>query len=193
MNAAIEDNTVLANFLDVGNKDLLDKSRNIFSTFFIPIEILSEFLRVPPPHSGVRERFADGIIFDAGFYRRCNTFDPIILGLLKTEKGIDPGEAEAIAQASARNINIILTDDKKCKKLIKEKYSHIRCFGTPFLIALLDLNKYLNDTEVVWKKFQMRSKFKRKDIREGYREAYVFIGMTPPKKVINRKCKGLLP
>lgn len=185
--AAIVDNTVLANLIDAGLSDLLDKSRIVFANFYIPDTVLEEFLHVPEPYFAVRQRFADRIIYDRGFFRRCNTFDSIVLGILQTEPGVDLGEAEAIAQAVRRNITLMLTDDADCQKYIKQKHPYLQCHSTVFLVALLDLNGFLPQPDHNWKRLYRHHKFNSSRLREAYTNAFSFIGVTPDQKILSRK------
>lgn len=185
--AAIIDNTVLVNLIDSGLDDILIKSYTIFSNLFIPETILQEFLNVPEPFLASRQRFADRILFDRGFFRRCNTFDVIVLGELQTERGVDQGEAEAIAQAVRRGISLFLTDDARCRKYVETKRPYLLCRDTPFLIALLDLNQFLLQPNDSWKRLYQRHKFKSSDLRISYQNACNFIGMTPSRKFLSHK------
>ncbi len=185
---AILDNTVLANLIDAGLSDLLDKSRVLFENFCIPEKIMEEFLDVDEPYLAVRQRFADRILFDRGFFRRCNTFDPIVLGVLQTEAGVDLGEAEAIAQAVRRNITLLITDDVNCRNYIRQHHPYIQCYPTPFLVALLDVNEFLPQPIQVWKKLYDHHKFKSAHLREAYTSAFRYIGTSPNRKSLNQKC-----
>jgi predicted nucleic acid-binding protein len=185
---AIVDNTVLSNLVDVGLSESLDKIRAMFERLYIPEKILEEFLNVPEPYLSVRQRFADSILYDRGFFRRCNTFDPIILGVLQTQPGIDAGESEAIAQAVKHGVLILLTDDTRCKNYVKKNYSYIICYNTPFLIALLDLNRFIVYPELVWKSLYARHRFKSSDLRNAYLDACNLIGFSPDRKFLNAKC-----
>lgn len=187
MRRAIVDNTVLANLTDAGLYDFLNKTRTLFEHLYIPEKILEEFLDVPQPYLAIRQRFADGILFDRGFFRRCNTFDPIVLGILKTEQDVDAGEAEAIAQAVKRNITLLLTDDVECRIYVQQNRPYITCHNTAFLVALLDVNKFIPEPEQAWKKLYNRHKFKASDLRDAYFEAYRFLGITPDGKILSEK------
>lgn len=185
---AILDNTVLANLIDAGLGDLLDKSHILFENFYVPEKIMEEFLGVVEPYLSVRQRFADGISFDRGFFRRCNTFDPIVLGVLQTESGVDPGEAEAIAQAVRRNITLLLTDDIDCQTYVRQHRPYIQCRSTTFLVALLDVNEFLPQPNQTWKKLYDHHKFKSSHLREAYNAAFKFIGTAPNRKFLSQKC-----
>jgi predicted nucleic acid-binding protein len=134
---AVIDNNVLANFLDAGEGALLEQARVVFSQIYIPQQVLTDFLNVSEPYLHQRQRFANNIGTDVDFFRHCYSFDPIVLGLLQSEKGIHSGEAEAIAQAVRRDIPIILTDDVGCKKYVAQNKHSLRCFGTLFIAAIL--------------------------------------------------------
>lgn len=186
---AILDNTVLANFIDSGLIAIFEKLRSIFNHFLIPVEVQNEFLKVPSRYLAERQRFADNIAVDIGFYRLCNSFDPIVQGDLIARVGVDPGEAEAIAQAVRRNVWIFLTDDRRCSKFIASQYPFIRCYNSLFLIALLDTAGYIDEVNQVWKDLNQRINLKSGDLREAYKAAHAFLSLAYDPKAISRKSR----
>lgn len=185
--AAILDNTVLANFMDNGLISTFEKLRLVFNYFLIPVEVENEFLKVPSRYLAERQRFADKFRLDVGFYRLCNSFDPIVRGELVLIKDVDPGEADAIAQAVRRNVWLFLTDDRRCSRFITNQYPFIRCYNSLFLIALLDCLAYIDDIKQVWQVMHPKMDFKSKDLREAYLDAYAYLSMSPDSKIISKK------
>lgn len=168
---AILDNSVLANFIDSGQLSILEKARQAFKYFLIPQEICREFLSVSPAYLIARERFAQKLRIDQGFYRLCTTVDPIVMGLLQTQKGVDAGEAEAIAQAVKRNVMTFFTDDRRCEDYIRRHYSHIRCYNSLIIVAILDLLELLPDVKTCWKNLHKFRGFQQADVRAAYERA----------------------
>jgi predicted nucleic acid-binding protein len=188
---AIIDNTVLVNFFDSANSKYLPQLRNIFRNLYISEAILAEFLNIPPKFLQKRQEFADKIQISQGFFRLCNTYDSIVLGLLKTVKGVDEGEAESIAQASKRNIPVFLTDDRACSKYMAQAYPHIKCYNTLFVIALLDINDYLQNPEQVWVDMHRQCNFNREDVVKAFEQSCSFLGLKPNKKLIRNRCYSI--
>ena len=184
---AIIDNTVLANFMDSGQIGILNSSNLIFKTLFVPEAVHYEFLNVKGKLLHARTRFSDGIKIDKGYYRHCNTYDPIILGSFSRKDGVDPGEAEAISQAAKRGISIIITDDRKCRDYIEKKFAHIKTYSTLTIIALLDLSGWLPDRNKNFQQLYMSCSFTAAQLRVAYIQASQHIGITLKGKALSKK------
>ncbi|MBK9014660.1 MAG: hypothetical protein IPM82_11585 [Saprospiraceae bacterium] len=184
---AILDNSVLATFMDSGQMDLLDKSRIVFRFFLIPEKVKAEFLNVPPQFLATRQRFADSISIDYGFYRLCTTFDEIVLGILQTTKGIHEGEAQAIAQAQSVMSFYFLLTMKIAKTPLMKDSPHLRTMGTPTLVALLDVAGFLPNAVAVWQTIHQNHGFTYPQLKDAVKNAFLLLGIGHEKKLWQEK------
>jgi len=188
---AVIDNNVLANFFDIGRIDLLLLCRNIFEYILIPEKVKSEIGNYKNNNKlpVERERFISKLDTHHGFFRLCTTYDRITLMFLSTKKNIHQGEAEAIAQATKRNVNIFLTEDKDCIKFIDNQYNNLQHFDTLFLIALLDIQQYitLEEYKIALKQLKTKHGFNSKMLRISYTKAIRFLDIPLNKKIISNK------
>jgi predicted nucleic acid-binding protein len=182
---AILDNSVLANFIDSGHIDLLLQTQTIFQYFLIPEKIRSEFINVTSEYRPEREHFADTFNYPNSFYRLCTTFDSIILGIAQSL--VDPGEAEAIAQARKQNVYLFFTDDQNCREVIEEEFSWLRTMDTLSLIAMLDIAEVLPNAPDVWRSIYKMSGFDHNQLKQAVNNAFFLIGIRPDKKMVSEK------
>lgn len=176
---AIIDNNVLVNLFST---DLLHILASCFSRIYIPTEIKNEFEKVPEIN---RQNFIHRINSDYGFYRLCDTFDPIILNFVVNK--IHKGESEAIAQSYKRRIPIFLTDDSDCIDFIKKNVLNIKCYTTLTVLALADITGFISNQKEVVNKLYKIHKFKSCDLRDSYNFAYTELGVYLNKKLISKK------
>jgi len=189
------DNTVLANFVDIhfNGKSVIDLIRVTleFNRMIVPESVKNEFANCPEDKITLsRERLLSNLESTGpNYYELCTSFDPVILGILSTEKNIHLGEAELIAQAIYRKISVVFTDDKACIKYIKNNYDHLRYYDSCVLIAMLDLYGGIKDTDYNYfiqlclKKFN----FDRLRLKEGYDRAYQIIGRPFDKQHVKKR------
>ncbi|MCU0346146.1 MAG: hypothetical protein MUC59_04345 [Saprospiraceae bacterium] len=187
---AVIDNTVLANFLDAGQEELLQKAQIVFNHFLIPTKVKDEFLSVEPTFLSKRQVFARNITSDAtGFYRLCTTFDPIILGIAESlvSSGVDSGEAEAIAQAHKQGAKYFFTDDQDCATVVKKEFGWLIPMKTFSLIAILDIHGLLPNAPEVWRFFYQKAGFNHAQLKEAVIDAYSILGVRPDKNTLSVK------
>ncbi len=182
---AVIDNSVLVSFIDSGQIDLLHQTQSIFQYLLVPEKVRSEFLNVTSEYLPLRERFADAFNIPNSFYRLCSTYDPILLGIAQTL--VDPGEAEAIAQARKRNVYLFFTDDQDCREVIEKEFSWLRTMGTSSLVAMLDLAGVLSNAPKVWRNLHKVSGFKHPQLKVAVTNAFFLLGIRPDKKLFSEK------
>jgi len=101
---AIIDTSTLIELYDL---NLIPKLSILMDEVLYPSEVQQEFARKG------KARFKKTIL--QSFLQMCTIADQARITLLK-QMNVDPGEAEVIAQATERNIPIVLIDDKRAQK-----------------------------------------------------------------------------
>lgn len=108
--------------------------------------------------------------------KKCQTFNDETIDLLGSNRKLDPGEIETIAQykqlqmdlkIEEGKINCIL-DESTARKVAQNM--DIRVNGTLYLMALLDLNGFI-DYHVETKRLKKEWRFTEKIINEAYTKA----------------------
>jgi predicted nucleic acid-binding protein len=102
---AILDSDVLIEIMDRG---LETKLTLLFSKIYVPIAVKQEQVK----H---RRRRRLARMFKSGLFHRCSALDQISVQLLSHGK-LGHGESEAIIQAQEKNIEVLLTNDRKAQK-----------------------------------------------------------------------------
>src|SRR5690606_10685282 len=116
---------------------------NLFYSLLVPEKVVEEFNRGLIKHPEDYP-FADAI--DRGeFLEKCSTYDSGTLDLMKAEKNVHDGEAEAAAQQLIINSDFIWSDDKKFTVAIKKLLPSVKVFNSLHIVALLDLKNYIAD------------------------------------------------
>lgn len=198
MPKAIFDNTVFSIAARIPHCDLIALAQNLFSVILIPQEVFREMQQFP--HDADAQLFIQKQVRRVGLQSRglqlCDAFDPVVLASLHGVKGVDKGEAEAVAQAEKRQVPRIFTDDKKCVKALAHLYPHLAFHSTFYLICRLDLAQLLPDYPAVFNDFltykplplkKADQKKAKSNLREDYAAAMRHLGLPADKKIIARK------
>ena len=167
--------------------------RSLFPHILIPIEIKNEFARgaIKEPHRNV---LLEKIRPDRGFFRLCTKYDSIAKAFLETAKGIDRGEAEAIAQQKSVSSSFFLSDDKRFHSAVKSMDKTARVISSLHVLALVDIqrldpvpNHFIKELYSVWK-------FSSAEFREAYTQVADWYSLSLSKKEISKKTslKGIL-
>lgn len=167
--------------------NILPKLRLVFSRLLIPTEIKSEFERGATKDPN-RDEIIQQIRIHGSFLTLCTSFDLVAKVLLETTKGIDKGEAEAVAQNKQVKARFILSDDKKFTKAIRSLDKYVTVISTLHIIAMLDLHMFEMEVHYLVRHFHKIQKFKSRDLRQAYVEVCNWYGISIPKKQLSRKC-----
>ena len=159
--------------------------RSIFTRVLIPGEIKNEYEKGVIKHPQ-RNSLLQKIRINSGFYALCTRYDSIALAVLKSTKGIDPGEAEAAAQHNKVGAYCIISDDNDFTKAILQIYPGIKIITSLHIIAMLELQKIvISSTEIKLKLCEIRP-YKSKHLREAYQDTAKTLGLNIHKKAISK-------
>ncbi len=195
---AIFDATVFNYFLKITAVDLEPIVRSLISEkVLIPSQVVSEIevlMHLEPKFKAKINRWID-LSHRRSFYHYCDTYDSIVLALIREK--LDEGEAGAIAQAEKTKVVWFISDDYKNSEFIWENYRNIRLHSTFFLIALADISGLLKDYEKVIvdflrvMKYEKFKKSKKKNlktlIRSDYIEALKLKGLRLDKRLVSKR------
>ncbi len=185
----IIDNSTLVYYTKIQSTyPIWEKVRLLFPYVLIPQEIKNEYAR-GAEREPERNRIIDKLRLDSGFFRLCSKYDSVVKSLLETQKDIDKGEAEAIAQQKNFPASLFLTDDKRFVSKAKEIDRTVRIITSLHLAAMIDI---LNlDTEHNRSKFIKKlhpiMKFNSQEYREAFREVSFWYGSNISKKEISNR------
>ena len=149
--SAILDTSVL---IVLYHLDLLKYLNLFYKTIRIPREVEKEFLTKHKDSKECSRRYkflSEFYIQNKSWFLSCNEYNTADIELYSTQKGIDPGEAEAFAQNQALgNVHEILLDEREARKLAKSNKIHHH--GVLFILANLDIKykacNYYNAVEI---------------------------------------------
>jgi len=167
--------------------DFFPKLRLLFKSLLIPTEIKNEFARGATLEPE-RNHVLDNIRTKGSFYTLCTSYDMLTKVLLETTKGIDRGEAEAVAQHKQVKTRFVLADDKEFIKAIAIADKHVQVISSLHVIAMLDLLKYEANAPHVIRHFHSVYKFKSKELHAAYKQVASWFGITLSKKELSNKC-----
>lgn len=193
---AIFDNTVFNITARIECCDLIQLSSNLFSKILVPQAICTEIAAFPitaePTVAHKMSNYLRLIDSNTAMIEKCTVFDSIVIGLLQTQKDVDSGEAEAIAQAQKRMIRLFFTDDERCINALSSAYSNINFLSTLHLICLLDTLGYLPDYKQTIREYMNykplpKGKKGAAFFRNQYVQALAYNGLNQNKKLISEK------
>lgn len=183
----IIDTSVLICFTEIRNEvDVFVCLRSIFSQVLIPTEVKAEYERgiEKEPH---RNWLLEKLRPNFGFYTLCTQYDTIVLAMIRDTKGIDSGEAEAVAQYNKSGAYYILTDDAKFTNSINSIYPEIRVISSLHIIAIIDFLKLLPDCQVLKRKIHKKLNYKSKQLRAAYELIAKDLGVSLLGRDISKK------
>ncbi len=185
---AVADSSFLAYAAKMRSVNLFKRLYLLFDYILFPQKVLSEFTpRKDLPENVVRNQIIAQVrSTEEGFFRLCTRIDPSIYNFVKTIDNVDDGEAEAIAQSKTRLINYILIDDYKSRKNLPQDYHYLRYLNSITIVALLDLNGWIDYQECLKELYQIR-KFNSKDLRSAYKSALEHYGLRLTSKALSAK------
>ena len=193
MREAIIDHATLVNLTELSERlgasfDAVSQLRILYTKVHIPEEVKNEYERYAAL-SPYRQALLARLRPDEGFLSLCTHYDSIRKAIIQTERlrGIDEGEAEAIAQAEKIRVYTFLTDDARCIETVEQRFSHIRCYNTVFILAALDLNGFLKDRDQYFATLLKIRPFKSSELREAYLRAAGHYGFRLDKKTLSHK------
>lgn len=190
MYSAILDNTVLVYFTKLHQYRLLELLLQLFKVLLIPSSVSQEYeagLEKEPSRSWLLQRLKPT---GEGF-RLCTIFDSFVKAALQLEKGIQEGEAEAVAQYQRTSAKLIVSDDAKFQATMKSlpAYQHIRIWNSLHIIAWLDIAGFIGDYGGLVKRFHEDARqFTSGELRLAYEEVAKYLGIDVPKKRLSEKC-----
>lgn len=166
---AIIDTSVLISLYQL---NLLDKLILFYNKVRIPRAVEFEFLN---KHKCQKECF-NRAIFLTEFYTQnqwlipCNDYSSDIVSIYLTDKELDEGEAEVLAQNQAySSSHELLLDERKARSIANDE--KIKLHGVLFFLAKLDLKykacNYFDSVNVLINKYG--SRFSNKIVSEVYR------------------------
>ncbi len=185
---AVVDNDALINFTHLKKFNIFNSLRLLFSQIHIPMEVLKEYevMKLKEPD---RIWFLEKLRPDQGFYSLCTKYDSISLVILKTIKDIDAGEAEAVAQHQKLGAHYIISDDRLFKIALSRKFPRIKVFSSLHIIAMLDLNTFINNRYELLQKLHSVSPINSEILINAYQESATELGITITKREIYSKIK----
>ena len=186
--SAVIDCDALINFSNLNNIfPLFNKLPSLFQTIYFPTEVVKEYSlgKDKDPH---RQILLQKLNPEQGFYRFCTTYDSFVLMEVNRVKGIDKGEAEVYAQMRKVGAQLIISDDKRFIKALKELDRSIIVYTTLHLISIMEVLKVLPDWGSIIKEVHKLRPFSSKDLRIAYVEIIQKYGIQVKKKEISLKC-----
>lgn len=185
---AVIDNDSLVNLSYLHkNRPFFNNLRNLLYTIYFPSKIIQEYscLSNKEPH---RDWIIQRVKPDEGFFRYCNSYDSIVYEMVKTQKGVDKGEAEAYAQLKKVNAHLIISDDKSFTKAIRLLDTNVRIFTTLHLICWMEHAGFIQSWPIIIKEVYQIRPFSSKELRESFLHVSKYLGINVSKKVISAKC-----
>ncbi len=157
----------------------------LFDRLLVPTEVANEFnagSQIEPERVAVTDAIDQGFLLE-----KCTRYDSLIVELYKSKQGIDPGEAEALAQQLEIDSNFIWSDDKKFKAQIEGQLLGVRVFNTVHIVAFLELNEFLPDYPSLVKAVHKVRKIKAKGFPHVYKTAAEYLGIKLSTSEIRQK------
>jgi predicted nucleic acid-binding protein len=105
-----------------------------------------------------RFRYRLNKLYRTGFFSRCKTADETNVQLLRHEKELDEGEAEALIQAQETAATFFIGDEKRARSIAENL--GLTCIGTIRLIARLHLEGRARDPRALVQKLRRNRRFR---------------------------------
>jgi len=129
---AVVDSSPLINLVHL---ELAEKLHLYFDAIYVPRMVQREVNR----KAKFRHRLNK--LYSKGLFKRCVVVDPVSVQFLRD---LDPGEAEALVQASEMGVAVFIGDEKDARNMSERR--GIRPIGTARLLARLHLEEYAAET-----------------------------------------------
>ena len=188
--AAIVDSSFLVYLTKIKSENLFYALRLVFDQLLFPLEVVKEFTPKDnrPENTGRNQviKQLDDVYYP--FYTRCTSLDRVVMKTLEATQKVDRGEAEAIAQARARHIRFILTDDKKQLTHLPDPFKDLKYFNSLTIVCLLDLRSLLKSYQTCIQELHKIRPFKARDLHEAYHEAAQHERRAVSAKTLSEKC-----
>jgi predicted nucleic acid-binding protein len=169
------DTSVLITFYHLNSIKYLNQ---IFNEVYVPITVEAQFLKVD---SDNRLNFLLNFYEENKWFKKCQTYQSDIMAILATDRKIDEGEREAIAQykqiqqdLKVEEGNITCTLDEKDARGVATNMN-IRLNGTLYLLARLHLMGYFDYADI--EKIRIDRRFSRKLIDAAMVKARQDLGL----------------
>jgi len=150
----------------------------IFNEVYIPITVEAQFLSVDADH---RLNFLLNFYEENKWFKKCQTYHADLIAILATNKKIDEGEREAIAQYKQIQQDLGI-EEGKITCILDEKIArgvaanmNIKLNGTLYLLARLHLIGYFNYAEV--EKIRIERRYSRRLIDAAMDKAKQELGL----------------
>jgi len=186
--AAIIDCTALIYFSALRKHfNVFEGLQNLFLRLHIPGKVFNEF------YKGLeldidRKYIINRVQPENNFFRLCTQYDSIAHALLSGYRGIDAGEAEAVAQRLKVNATYIISDDEPFTKAVAQYDRTVKVLNSLHILSILDINKYITDYNKIIRELHRIRPFTSSQLRNAYREAANMYSIPLPKKLLSAKC-----
>ncbi len=164
------DTSALITFYELGKMELLNQ---LFNEVYIPTTVEEQFLK---ENADEKLRFLLPFQDGNGWIKKCQTYSDDIIAILATEKKIDPGEREAMAQFKKLQVDLeiergritCVIDERDARKIALAM--DVEVCGTLLLLARLHLLGFINYYETV-QPIAKRRRFSKKVIDQAFEKA----------------------
>lgn len=162
---------------------MIDKVKNLntlFSEVYIPLMVEKEFLK---DDSNNRLDFLLNFYEENYWFKKCQIYQNDIIAILLTNKKMDDGEREAIAQYKRIEIDLAIEegrmsciiDEKVARKVAQ--HMEVKVIGTLYLLARLHFEGFLDyPTEVNLLKKGRR--YSEKNIEDAFEKVKFELGLN---------------
>jgi len=137
---AVVDSSPLINLVHL---ELAERLHFYFDTIYVPRMVQTEVNK----KSKFRHRLNK--LYSKGVFKRCVVGDPVSVQFLEE---LDPGEAEALIQASEMGVAVFIGDEKDARSMSERR--GIRPIGTARLLARMHLEGYAGETGTLVRKLR---------------------------------------
>lgn len=164
------DTSALITFYELGRIELLNQ---LFNKVYIPVAVESEFLK---EDTDVKLNFLLPLQEGNGWIKKCQTYADDIIAILGTERNIDSGEREAIAQFKKLQEDLqieqgritCVIDERNARRVAQAM--DVDVSGTLLLLARLHMLGFINYYETVLP-IAKRRRFSKELIDQAFEKA----------------------
>lgn len=167
---SIIDTSALITFYQL---DIIQLLNQLFNEVYIPDTVERQFLK---RETDTRLRFLFSFYEENKWFRKCQTYEPAMMKILSTDKRIDEGEREAMAQykriqtdLGIEEGNIVCVIDERIGRRVAGNMD-IKVMGTLYLLARLGILGMLDYHRIVGD-IRLSRRFSKEYIDEAHRRA----------------------